>query len=578
MLRKRSVRGFSLIEVIIVSAILLLFFAGLFTGVKLMLSLIGESKAENGARTLALARLESIRSLDYDSIGTVGGVPAGAVPQTSTTTLNGVEYTEDVLILYVDRAEDGLEGADENGVLEDSKRVRVEYSWTIKGNTKSLALVSDIAPVGQETSNGGGTLIAYVYDSNISPVEGAAVNVYNAGVSSSTINLSVNTNSEGKVIIPGMPAGGGYELSVTKSGYSADGTYDLTATNQNPDPPHTSVASSTITSLTFFIDTLADLTLKAVGQPVTYDWTDDMAGSSKFESMSSTTVSGGYLELSDNGVGGYVSAGTALSTSTAPGSFSSWASADWTATTATDTSIAIHVYTESGGSYSLVSDTDLAGNSAGFTSGPLDISGLSTTTYASLALGANLATTDSSLTPLIDSWQLTYIESEPPLANITFDLVGNKSIGKESDGFTEVPKYTGSWTTNSGGSINNPLEWDIYTVTLDGATEGYDIKEARGILPLSLDPSESMSLTLVLTSHTANSLHVTVVDSNGIAVSGADVTVNSVTKETSIYGQVFFDSLSATDYTVDISKTGYTNFSDTVTVSGNVMYSAALSS
>ena len=53
--------GFSLVEVIVVSALVTLIFGGLFTGVRFMVELIGHSKAESGARSLAVAKIEYIR-------------------------------------------------------------------------------------------------------------------------------------------------------------------------------------------------------------------------------------------------------------------------------------------------------------------------------------------------------------------------------------------------------------------------------------------------------------------------------------------------------------------------------------
>lgn len=532
-----------------------------------MLELIGHSKAEAGARSLALSQMEYIRSLDYEFIGTVEGVPSGNIAQTSTTTLNGVEYTQRVLILYVDRLEDGLEENDSNGVLEDSKRVKVEYSWNIRGEDKSYVLVSDIAPKGMETTNGGGTLIIKIFDAAVAPLVGVEVHIYNDSELSDVINMTTYSNSEGKVIVPGMPARGGYELTVTDTGYSTDATYDLTSENPNPDPAHVAVASSSITTMNFFIDQLSDLTLRTIEEPTTLEFSDDFSDDSLLAEMTSTAVVASELQLANDPGEGYVSSGSATATTTAPTTFTSWKEMDWTGSSGADTSFLVHLYTWSGGTYSLVSDIDLPGNSTGWSSGPIDISALSTSTYPNLALGAELSTSNASSTPVLSDWSLSYTEDEPPLSGITLDMAGNKTIG------TGVLKYEEETVTDAGGLSTLSLEWDTYDISIDGVSEGYDIKEVRGILPYALEPGVTETLTFVLTPHTTNSLHVTVTEADNTPVVGASVELQATgyneTLSTSQYGQVFFSDAPTASSTISISKSGYDLFSDALNISGN---------
>ncbi|MCB9818790.1 carboxypeptidase regulatory-like domain-containing protein [Candidatus Nomurabacteria bacterium] len=567
--------GFSLVEVVIASAILLLFFGGLLSGVKLMVELIGHSKAETGARSLALSKMEYIRSLNYDAIGTVDGVPSGAIPQTSTSTLNGIDYTERVLVLYVDRPEDGLEGSDENGILEDSKRIKVEYTWEIRGEEKNLSLVTDISPKGMETSSGGGTLIVNVFDSVVEAVDGASVRIYNDALATSTVDVTVSTNVSGRVIVPGVPPGGGYQITVTKSGYSTDQTYDVTVENPDPSPPHVAVASSTITTMYFSIDKLADLTLRAFGEPVVQEFIDEFTSSDLLAQMNNTEVSGGSVSLTSI-EGSYYSSGYAYSTTTAPAEFSSWDTFEWSVTTSTSTSASVSLYQESGGVYTLVDDTLLPGNSVGFTSGSVDISHLASSTFPRLALRANLDSSDPLATPLIESWRLGYVESEPPIADLTFDLTGTKTIG------SGVLKYQDSTITDADGLSPLSLEWDVYTITVDGATEGYDIKEVSGVLPYTIAPGANTILAFELVPHTTRTLHITVTDQNGLPLSGATVQLSgtgySETVSASAYGQAFFGDLPLLDsFTVDVSQAGYTSYSGTITVNGNVMTVITLS-
>lgn len=574
-LQIRNSFGMSLVEVVVASAILLLFFGGLLSGVKLMVELIGHSKAETGARSLALSKMEYIRSLSYEAIGTVGGVPSGAISQTSTTSLNGVTYTERVLVLYVDRPEDGLETDDENGVLEDSKRIKIEYSWNIRGKEKSIFLVTDVSPKGMETSSGGGTLIVNVFDAMVEPVVNASVRIFNNSLATSTVDLTVNTNVSGRVIIPGVPPGGGYEITVTKEGYSTDMTYAVTAENSDPSPPHVAVASSTITTMYFSIDEMANLTLLSLGEPVVREYVDEFDNSSLFTQMNDTSVSNGKLVLSSVD-STYSSSGYAYSTTTALTNFSSWNTLEWDYVAPPSTAASVSLYQESGGVYTLVDDSVLPGNSAGFTSLSIDISHLATSTYERLAIGANLETNDALVTPEINNWRLTYIESEPPIGDVTFNLAGSKTIG------SGVLKYEDITTTDLDGLSTLSLEWDVYTITVDGTNEGYDIKEVRGILPYSLAPAVDAILDLVLVPHTNRTLHVTVTDQNNLPLTGATVRLSGVSYDetmiTSNYGQVFFGDLPVvTSFTINISKSGFETYSNTVTVSGNIMEVISLS-
>lgn len=575
MIERTRVGGFSLVEVVIASAILLLFFGGLLSGVKLMVELIGHSKAETGARSLALSKMEYIRSLNYEAVGTVGGVPSGVIPQTSSATLNGIVYTERVLVLYVDRPEDGLEIEDENGVLEDSKRIKIEYSWSIRGEEKSFFLVTDMSPKGMETSSGGGTLIVNVFDALVAPVADASVRIFNDTLATSTVDVTVDTNVSGRVIIPGVPPGGGYQITVTKDGYSTDRTYDVTAENSDPSPPHVAVASSTITTMYFSIDEMSDLTLQAFGEPVVLEFTDDFDDQSLLTQTSNTTVGGGALKL-ELVEGSYAGSGHAYSTTTAPTDFSYWNTFEWEFSTPTDTAVSVSLYQESGGSYTLVDDALLPGNSSGFTSGSVDISSLATSTFTRLALRANMDSNDTLVTPEVENWKITYVESEPPIADVAFDLVGTKTIG------IGVFKYQGTTVTDGDGVTTLALEWDVYDVAIDGVAEGYDIKEVRGLLPYALSPGADATLVFVLVPHTNRTLHVTVTDQDGLPLTDATVELSGVgydeTMQTSSYGQVFFSDLPAVDtFTLDITASGFTPYSSVISVSGNLMENVVLS-
>lgn len=550
------------------SALIALVFGGLITGVRLMISLIGESKAETGARSLALSRLEYIRSLDYGTIGTVDGIPAGFIPQVSTSTLNGIEYTERILILYIDRPEDGLEDQDENGVLEDSKRVKVEYSWMSRGQEKSLALITDVAPKGMETSSGGGTLIVKVFDAEVSPVSNAVVHITNTSVATNTINLTLETNNNGLVVIPGAPVRGGYHISVTKNGYSTASTYPATANNPNPNPPAVAVASTSISTVPFFIDELSKVTIRTVGEPIIHDVIDDFSSSSGLVNPVNVEAVSGELHLTFNSeTGQYQGNGEVYSTPVSS-SATAWNSFSWDATNPNGTSALVRLYSELNGVHTIVPDSALPGNSAGFSAGPIDISGLPITDYPRLSLKVNLVSTDSSITPSLDNLTISYVESEPVINNVPFNIAGTKTIG------TEVLKYKDSGNTGTAGEFSKTLEWDSYTVSLNSS--GYVIKEIKGGASLlNLLPGADVTLSFVLIPPPPRSLYVTVTDSAGNLVPGAAVRVYGVgydeTISTSSFGQTFFAGMPVSgDYNMTVEGSGFEDYATAVSITGNL--------
>jgi len=556
---KKMHGGMSLVEVIVASALMVLVFGGLMASFQLMVSLIGKSKAESGALALANEQLEYIRALPYNDVGTVGGIPSGAIPQISTTTLNGLEYTERVLVEYVDDEDDGTDVDDENGIVADYKRVKIEYSWNNKGETDSLSLISSIVPEGIETTEGGGTLRVNVFDSSVMPVPGAEVHLYNTN-GTTTIDMIRYTNASGVALISGAPALAGYEITVTKDGFSTDQTYSATGINSNPSPPHVAVLESQVSTMNFQIDGLGTLAIRTVGIPVVEDFNDSFDDSNSVATLSNTVVGSGSVSLS--GPAPYAGSGTVQSVPVTPSSFSAWETFTFSLDTPEDTGVLIQLYSVMDAIYTLVSDTDLPGNSTGFATGTIAISGLSPETYPSLAIGATLTTSNASTTPQVLDWELSYAVSEPPIANVPVQLTGGKTIGTQADS-SPVFKYQVTHTTDSAGdSAVGDIEWDVYAVTL--GTGSYDIAEACGYIPYVLEPGMDETLKLTLAPHSAHSLRVRVETAEGEPIAGATVDLArpdfNTSDNVSSCGQVFFSDLTtADDYQLVVSAPGYTS-------------------
>lgn len=157
--------------------------------------------------------------------------------------------------------------------------------------------------------------------------------------------------------------------------------------------------------------------------------------------------------------------------------------------------------------------------------------------------------------------------------NIDFSLTGTKLIGTPS-----VLKYpTENFSTDSSGeeTISN-LEWDTYHLLLDTIT--YDLAGSTSLPSFTINPGEDKNLQMVVVPHLDNALLVSVEDSLGNPIDGADVqlqkdefnqnkTTNSLPCSTP--GQVFWNGLVGGTYTLTVSKTGYTTFVSSVDISAS---------
>lgn len=572
MLKRVPMRGLSLVDAVVGSALVLTIFLGLVGVLRSSLLLASLGKAKAGATAVAENQMEYVRSIPYDTVGTVGGIPAGEIPQNATTTLNNIQYAVRTFVEYVDDPADGTGGADTNAITTDYKRIKVAVTYNVRGTLREVDMVTNYAPPSIETSTNGGTLKIVVVNAIGTPVPGATVHVVNAS-SSPTVDLTTFTDATGIVLLGGAATSTEYQVYISKTGYSAAQTYARDTTNQNPTPGYLTVVKNQTTTSTFAIDILSSLTL-ATYYPITAtSTTDTFNNSSLIASQSNTQLSAGSLILADDGAGGFVSSGSVRSVTVTPAILNAWTTASTTLAIPSNTSIRVQVIDSSG---SIIPDSQLPGNSVGFFGNSIDLSGISTTTYPALALRADLSSSSSSETPSINSWSINALTGPTPVPNVSFTLSGAKIVGSTGAG---APILKTALTTTSGvtGQTTLQMEWDAYALTLTG----YDVTDACYSPSFSLSPSLTYSHTLYLNPSTTNMILVSVRDSTGAYVSGATVTLSrtgfSESAITSACGTAYFGSLtSSSAYTVQISKTGYTTTSNTsVDISGHTFYATS---
>jgi hypothetical protein len=558
--------GFSFVEIIIVSALSALIFSALFSSFQFTLELISDSRAKLSALSVANDRMEYFRSLPYDDVGTISGIPSGTIPQNSVVELNGIDFTERVLVEFVDDAADGQDTAttsDSNGIPSDYKRLKVEYTWDIGNGTSSISLISNIVPRSIETTAGGGTARINVIGADSLLLPGATVRLIN-NTTTSTIDVTRITDSSGAALFSGAPEASGYEVIVTGNiagnQYSSTQTYQATTSNPNPTVAPFAVLEADVSTLTFQIGELSDLDVSTYSAITEGSMLEEFTDLLSVSSSTNVEVSGGSLVL-ENTLGVYETDGIVFTEIITPAPLESWETVRIASDLPVNTSFVTQLYTGSG-PFVRISDGDLPGNNVGFSDSLIDISDLDPIAYPSVTVGISLETTDTSQTPEIDEIEVFYIQSSTPRSSVSYDIVGTKTIGTSS---TSAPiyKYESSFTTDAGGDYSiSDLEFDQYIIE---SQSGLDIASACPAHPFVHQAGVDGDLQFILVPNAAHTLRVQTVDGLGRLVPGASVTLSrpgySQTIDTNICGQAFFSGgfSTNTDFDLDISVAGFSD-------------------
>lgn len=562
--------GFTLVDVIVGTALTLIIFVGFFGAYQLGLNVMGQSRARTTATALANQKIEAARNLPYKDVGTGGGIPAGILPETEVAVKNNISYAVKTTVVYIDDPFDGTAPSDL--VSNDYKRVKVRVSWAGRFGG-DVTLLTDIAPKGLESDAGTGSILVTVFDAFGVGVPQADLRVVNDEVSP-PVDANFQTNVNGTFLIAGAPTSTqAYEITATKPGFSAERTYG-TEEVATPAKPHATVLEGQLTEVSFAIDRLSTFQVKTVSPFGVEVFSDSFADESKISELSDAGADSGEVRLATTSATTsiqYVPSGYVISQIISPADLNQWQQLSWSDTEPQDTEIRYKVLS----SGSPVPEGDLPGNSGGFTISPVDLSGLSTTTYASLQIRADLSTSDASSTPSLQNWQVSWKTYETTsVGNVTFDLRGNKTVGTDA---SEQPvyKYSQGHTTDSSGSKTiSGLEWDSYTFSVDPGTGLNIVETSPSPQPLGLNPDTTLAVTLVLDA--ANELLVKGQDAETTApVFSASVRLTNAgfgydeTQVTNADGETLFIPLEAATYSYEISAVGYQTRTGTISVSGD---------
>lgn len=255
--------GFTLVETLVGVALLLMFFASVVAIFDVVTKLVGEARIRIVATALATEKMEIVRNMTFQDIGTQGGIPSGVLAQNEIISVNGQDFSVNTTIVYIDDPYDDISPTDP--VPTDYKRVRISVSWGGAFPSRvPVAISTDVVPNGIEASEGGGTLFINVINSSGEAVADAQVSIINTTVDPQ-VNLNISTNNQGRVVLPGAPmCSDCYNITVTKQDYSTDRTYSSQEV-ANPHQPIATIIEGEITSLTFSIDRSARLTVRTTG-------------------------------------------------------------------------------------------------------------------------------------------------------------------------------------------------------------------------------------------------------------------------------------------------------------------------
>ncbi len=265
MYKERSGKGFTLIEVLVGVAIFTIFALGIYGTLQMVYRAIYQSRLDILETALLSEQLEIARNLPYNSIGIINGIPSGVLPHSTTTIRNGVTFNLITTVRNIDDPFDGTLGGIPNDTAPaDYKIIEMTAQCVNCNQQKPLILTSMVGPKNLEGSTNNGALFLNVFDANGLPVVGANVHIVNTSIVPNIIVDDVTGNDGYLRIVDTPTATMGYNITVSKPGYSTDNTVSPSVANPNPVKPPANVSSQTVTNLSFAIDKLGAFTASTI--------------------------------------------------------------------------------------------------------------------------------------------------------------------------------------------------------------------------------------------------------------------------------------------------------------------------
>lgn len=565
-------RGFTLIEILVGLLLFAIVFGGILAGFFVGFRVLKMGERKITATQIAQGEIEKIRNMSYLNVGIIGLGPedlpkaSGLLPASSTVTLNNITYTIERNVEFV------VDPSDEDTNCQwDYKNVliKVSFSSPLRGE---VVLSTNVIPKNKVEEiqacllQPGGVLSVQVINALGEFIPSPTIEIFDPVTNEL---MAYKIADDGKWDFP--LSAGEYKVRVSKTGYSSVVTYGITEI-AIPEKPNPIVLNGEITQISLIIDKISSLKIKTLSTYGQNFFSDTFNNEEKISQKENIFLSSGMITLATDSEG-YLPSGYLYSIAISPVNLLEWENLSFSHEKPTETNIKYQIFFASGSEWSLIPENVLPGNAEGFENGPINLSRLSTSTYYSLMLKANLETNSSQKTPSLDSWQISWKTSSPlPMNEVSFDLRGEKIIGKNAE---EIPVYKFSTTTQTnavGEKEINELEWDNYY--LSNFKKGqlvFGLVNIEPEHPINLEPDENLEVNVYL--ETENSLLLTLQDEETLEpIFSATATLSnhnfSQTQQTNAYGQTIFFLPSVGNYQLSVEALDYYSTSTSLYISG----------
>lgn len=264
-------KGFSLIELIVGSAVFALVAVSVYQSYATIVSLVSASRVKITATDLLDEQFELVRNLPYSKVGIIGGLPSGVLDNNEDIVRDGNTFTIDRIVRNVDDPFDGTIASSTNKDLSpaDYKLVDLTLTCATCKNFAPMTVVTRVSPKSLETASTNGALFIKVFDANGQPVQDADVHIVN-NKATTTITIDDVTDAQGMLQIVDAPPGAlAYQITVTKPGYTTDQTYATSTGNPNPSKPYATVLLQQVTQISFVIDRVSTVNVSTVNNACT---------------------------------------------------------------------------------------------------------------------------------------------------------------------------------------------------------------------------------------------------------------------------------------------------------------------
>jgi hypothetical protein len=157
--------------------------------------------------------VETVRNMRYEDVGTVGGVPAGKIPQVQNVTVGSVTYALHTYVRNIDDPFDGTLGGTPNDTAPADYKM-VEFQVTCDACTRYnlIRMSTYVAPKNLESTSKRGNLFIRVFDAGGHAISGATVHVSNSTVTP-LIDLTDITNVDGMLqLVDTATSSAGYRI------------------------------------------------------------------------------------------------------------------------------------------------------------------------------------------------------------------------------------------------------------------------------------------------------------------------------------------------------------------------------